>query len=76
MTENDFFYRLFRPDLEQPTAEDMIATSMSFHLLPGVGWIEVSDVTDAVLFLVSDAASQITGELLTIDGGGMTKIGP
>jgi len=30
---------------------------------------EPQDVADAVLFLASDAASFITGHILTIDGG-------
>ena len=33
---------------------------------PGTPW----DVADAVLFLVSDASRWITGQMLTVDGGG------
>lgn len=34
---------------------------------------EVREVVDAILFLASDAASMITGELLPVDGGYMTQ---
>jgi (+)-trans-carveol dehydrogenase len=76
MVDNDYHYRLFQPDLEQPTADGMIAISKHAHLLPDVGWIEVGEITDAVLFLVSDSAARITGELLTIDAGLLSKVGP
>lgn len=35
----------------------------------GIPWVEVSDVTEAALWLSSDAARYITGVLLPVDGG-------
>ena len=43
------------------------------NLLPGVAWIEPGDVSDAVLFLCSDAAKYITGIALPIDAGNTAR---
>jgi (+)-trans-carveol dehydrogenase len=73
MTENDFFNRLFRPDLENPTQEDFLQVAEQGSLLPHVPWVEAIDVSNAVLFLVSDEARYVTGELLRVDAGNLTK---
>jgi (+)-trans-carveol dehydrogenase len=73
MTENDFFNRLFRPDLENPTQEDFLQVAEQGSLLPHVPWVEAIDVSNAVLFLVSDEARHVTGELLRVDAGVLTK---
>jgi (+)-trans-carveol dehydrogenase len=61
-------YSLFRPDLKDPGPEDMAAVTQSLHVLP-VPWVESSDVTNALLFLVSDDARYITGVALPVDAG-------
>ncbi len=38
-----------------------------------MAWIEPSDVSDAVVFLCSDAARYITGAALPIDAGNTVK---
>jgi NAD(P)-dependent dehydrogenase (short-subunit alcohol dehydrogenase family) len=43
------------------------------NILPGVAWIEPSDVSDAVVFLCSDAAKFITGVALPHDAGNIVK---
>lgn len=68
MIHNEFTYRLFRPELDNPQRHDVIALFRSFHSLP-VPWIEPSDVSEAVAFLASDAARYITGVQLTVDAG-------
>lgn len=68
MIHNDFTYRLFRPDLESPGRDDVVELFESYHSLP-VSWIEPSDVSEAVAFLVSDAARYITGVMLPVDAG-------
>ena len=45
--------KMFRPDLENPTADDMEVAAKFMHVLP-VGWVETSDISNAVLFLASD----------------------
>jgi SDR family mycofactocin-dependent oxidoreductase len=72
MLMNEPTYRLFRPDLENPTQDDMAPISQMMHMLP-VPWVEPEDVSNAVLFLVSDEGRYITGVPLPVDAGAMLK---
>ncbi|RAY12860.1 SDR family mycofactocin-dependent oxidoreductase [Actinomadura craniellae] len=72
MLMNDLTYRMFRPDLENPGPDDMAPISQMMHLLP-VPWVEAVDISNAILFLVSDEARYITGVPLPIDAGSMIK---
>ncbi|MFC5754924.1 mycofactocin-coupled SDR family oxidoreductase [Actinomadura rugatobispora] len=72
MLINDMTFRMFRPDLENPTAEDMAPISQMMNALP-VPWVEAEDIANAVLFLVSDEARYITGVTLPVDAGSMLK---
>jgi (+)-trans-carveol dehydrogenase len=70
---NDSTFELFAPHLANPTEDDVREPFESLNILPGVAWIEPSDVSDAVLFLCSDAAKYITGVALPIDAGNIVK---
>jgi SDR family mycofactocin-dependent oxidoreductase len=70
---NDATFELFAPHLESPTEDDVREPFESLNILPGVAWVEPSDVSDAVLFLCSDAAKFITGVALPIDAGNIVK---
>jgi SDR family mycofactocin-dependent oxidoreductase len=70
---NDSTFQLFAPHLESPTEDDVREPFESLNILPGVAWIEPEDVSDAVLFLCSDAAKFITGVALPIDAGNIVK---
>jgi SDR family mycofactocin-dependent oxidoreductase len=59
---------LFRPDLDTPTPEDVKEAMTAMHPFP-VPWVEPVDVSNAVLFLVSDAARYISGVSLPVDAG-------
>jgi (+)-trans-carveol dehydrogenase len=72
MIQNDLMYRLFVPDEENPTREQFAAASRATALLP-VDWIESVDVSNALLFLASDAARYITGVALPIDAGAVWR---
>lgn len=61
-------YRLFRPDLANPTVEDCMDAFYDLNALP-VAWIEPADISNAVLFLASDEARYITGANLSVDAG-------
>jgi SDR family mycofactocin-dependent oxidoreductase len=70
---NDSTFELFAPHLENPTEDDVREPFEGLNILPGVAWIEPSDVSDAVVFLCSDAAKFITGVALPIDAGNIVK---
>ncbi|RYE43736.1 MAG: NAD(P)-dependent oxidoreductase [Hyphomicrobiales bacterium] len=68
MLLNKHTLRLFRPDLPDPTVEDIEDIFIGMNTLP-VPWLEPVDVSNAVLFLVSDEARYITGVTLPVDAG-------
>lgn len=68
MIHNDNTYRIFRPDLENPTAADTTDTFTRQNLLP-IPWVEPVDISNGVLFLASDEARYVTGIALPIDAG-------
>lgn len=72
MIMNEEIFRLFRPDLEDPQREDIVAVSVSTHALP-LPWVEPQDVSNAVLFLASDESRYITGVALPVDAGLLSK---
>ncbi|CAM2747959.1 mycofactocin-coupled SDR family oxidoreductase [Skermania piniformis] len=72
MLLNDGTYKLFRPDLENPGPDDMKPICQMFHTLP-VPWVDPVDVSNAILFLVSDEARYLTGVALPVDAGSMLK---
>lgn len=72
MFMNEGTMKMFRPDLENPTKDDMAVVAQLMHVLP-VGWVEPVDISNAVLFLASDEARYITGMPLTVDAGSTLK---
>lgn len=68
MMWNDTMYKLFRPDLEHPTLEDVTPTFSAYNLL-GTPWVETGDVSEALVWLASDAARYLTGVALPVDAG-------
>jgi SDR family mycofactocin-dependent oxidoreductase len=70
---NDATFELFAPDVEAPGEDDVREAFEGLNILPGVAWVEPEDVSDAVMFLCSDAAKFITGVALPIDAGNVVK---
>ena len=68
MLINDINFRLFRPDLEQPTLEDVEPVYRTLNVLP-VPWVEPEDIANAAVFLASDEGRYITGVALPVDAG-------
>ena len=72
MLQSAPMYRAFRPDLENPTAEDARTAFPAMNAMP-TPWVEPGDISDAVLFLLSEQARWITGVQLPVDAGAYVK---
>lgn len=72
MMTNSGVRKMFRPDLEEPTLDDAMGSFGSIHLLD-VPWVEPEDVSNAILFLVSDEGRYVTGTQLAVDAGMLAK---
>jgi (+)-trans-carveol dehydrogenase len=72
MVMNSATYRLFRPDLENPTADDLAEASRAVNALP-IPWVEPADISNAVLWLASDESRYVTGITLPVDAGWLVK---
>jgi (+)-trans-carveol dehydrogenase len=72
MFMNEGTFKLFRPDLENPGPDDVAPVAQFMHVLP-IGWVEAEDISNAIVFLVSDEARFITGVTLPIDAGALLK---
>ncbi|MBE1530689.1 mycofactocin-coupled SDR family oxidoreductase [Actinomadura algeriensis] len=68
MVLNDATYRLFRPDLDEPTRADFEEAARAINRLP-VTALESDDISNAVLYLVSDDARYVTGTTQVLDAG-------
>jgi (+)-trans-carveol dehydrogenase len=68
MIQNNAMFKLFRPDLDDPQIEDVRDLMAEYPAMP-VPWVEVEDVTNAVVYLASDEARYITGVALPVDAG-------
>jgi (+)-trans-carveol dehydrogenase len=69
MLLNELHYRLFRPDLEDPTVEDFAEAARGLNRMP-IPWVEASDISETVLHLVADSGRYITGTTQIVDAGG------
>jgi len=72
MFMNEGTYRMFRPDLKSPGLDDIRPIAQMMHVLP-IGWVEPVDISNAIVFLVSDEGRYITGVELPVDGGTLLK---
>jgi NAD(P)-dependent dehydrogenase (short-subunit alcohol dehydrogenase family) len=75
LLHNDPMYKIFRPDLENPTAEDAIVAFPAMQAMP-IPFIDPRDVSEAVLFLASDESRYVTGLQLRVDAGSVPKQTP
>lgn len=72
MINNPATYRLFCPDVDEPTVEDFLPVSAGMHPLP-TPWVEPEDVANVVLFLASDEARFVTGATIPVDAGCLVR---
>ena len=68
MIHNDETYRLFRPDLPEPSREAFEMVSVQINTIP-VPYVQPIDIANAMLFLASDEARYVTGVSLPVDAG-------
>jgi (+)-trans-carveol dehydrogenase len=69
MVLNEPTYRLFRPDLENPTREDYDQAALTLNKMPTTG-LDPVDISNAILYLVSDSGRFVTGTTHVVDAGG------
>jgi SDR family mycofactocin-dependent oxidoreductase len=72
MLNSEPMYKIFRPDLAEPTREDAMVAFPAMQSLP-IPYVEPGDVSNAVLYLASDEARYVTGLQLKVDGGALLK---
>jgi (+)-trans-carveol dehydrogenase len=72
MFMNEGLFKMYRPDLESPGPDDIKPIAQMMHVLP-IGWVEPVDISNAILFLVSDESRYITGIELPVDAGALLK---
>lgn len=68
MIFNDSIERAFVPGVEHPSRDEVAAAFARTNALP-VPWVEPTDVSNAIAFLVSDEARYVTGTELKVDAG-------
>ena len=68
MIDNEFSAKIYRPDLENPTFSDSLEALANINMWD-VPYLEVDDVANATLFLASEEAAFLTGNVLEVDGG-------
>ncbi|MFZ9158512.1 MAG: mycofactocin-coupled SDR family oxidoreductase [Ilumatobacteraceae bacterium] len=68
MLHNEAMYRLFCPDMDGPTREDVTPRYQAMNRL-GVAWMDPSEVSRAVLFVAADAAGAMTGQVIEVSLG-------
>jgi SDR family mycofactocin-dependent oxidoreductase len=72
MAMNEPVLRLFRPDIEHPSVEDVTEVMTTMHAIP-IPWLEPIDVSNAILWLASDEARYVTGAVVPVDAGWINK---
>jgi (+)-trans-carveol dehydrogenase len=74
MIHNEETYGLFRPDKpkSEVTREEAGESFKTMNALP-IEWVEPVDISNAILFLVSDDARYVTGVQLPVDAGSVQK---
>lgn len=68
MLNNPGVFKMFRPDLEEPTLEEAMPGFKEHHLIKEP-WLQLDDVTNSVLWLCSDEARYVTGTIFQLDMG-------
>ena len=68
LVDNPVIRKLYVPDGDGPTDEEFRAVAGAMTPMP-VPWLEPQDITEGILYLVSDSGRYVTGAELTLDAG-------
>jgi (+)-trans-carveol dehydrogenase len=69
MILNETTYRHFRPDLDHPARADFEQAARTLNRMP-IPYIEAADVTNAIMYLITDDGRYVTGSQQLLDAGG------
>jgi SDR family mycofactocin-dependent oxidoreductase len=72
LIHNDVVYKLFCPDIENPTREQAEQRFSMIHGMP-LPYVEPVDIANLGVFLASDEARYITGQQIRVDLGAYLK---
>lgn len=72
LLHNDGLYSMFRPDLQNPTREDVEPAFTTFQAMP-IPYVEPVDISNLMLFLASDESRYVTGQQIRVDAGSLLK---
>jgi SDR family mycofactocin-dependent oxidoreductase len=72
MANNMHTFKLFRPDVEEPTYDDVKEVYQELNLLP-VMFMEPEYVSHACVYLAADESKYVTGSTFPIDAGSSIK---
>ncbi|MDQ4117337.1 MAG: mycofactocin-coupled SDR family oxidoreductase [Actinomycetota bacterium] len=72
MVQNQTVYEMFLPDSPNPNREEFMELLTELNSLP-IPWTDVSDISNAVLFLASDESRYVTGTTMLVDAGATAK---
>ncbi|MGW5382410.1 mycofactocin-coupled SDR family oxidoreductase [Nocardia sp. NPDC003963] len=73
MVQNESMYRRFRPDLTDPTWEDVAPILAGLTHLQPVAALDPAEVSRVVLFLAAEASAHLTGMVFPVDAGAGAK---
>ncbi|MFF2107078.1 SDR family NAD(P)-dependent oxidoreductase [Rhodococcus koreensis] len=68
MVHNETLYRAMRPDLANPTWDDVEPTMRAHHVQP-IALLEPGEITAAVMFLIGPGTPHITGSIIDVNAG-------
>ncbi|MFR9800622.1 mycofactocin-coupled SDR family oxidoreductase [Streptomyces sp. MS06] len=74
MLHNEAMYKVFRPDLEHPVAQDAEPGFGMVQAMP-IPYVEPIDISHAVTYLASDESRFVTGTQMRVDGGAVVQNG-
>lgn len=72
LLHNEELYKVFRPDLENPTREDAEPAFNYFQAMP-IPYVEPLDISNAVLFFACEESRYVTGQQLRVDAGSLLR---